>query len=206
MGSFRPGTRVRFWTPRYTNRPDIGPPLPLRLLSGIAIFSVVGTLFYSVSEILSSLGSWGLGAFDYLYIALLHFILPLAAAYTISGNYPISRFVVSAYCLTLAGATVLGRSVLGQLAVDSAMVAALVPGALVVFLAWLFLAPRPRVYYLLIAGKPVPESLHAAGASLKESQWLSHRVRHALDQILDYMEIVTMVGFIVAVILVVVFL
>ncbi|MEM1176613.1 MAG: hypothetical protein AAGA33_03035 [Pseudomonadota bacterium] len=206
MGIFRPGTRVRFWTPRYTNRPDIGPPLPLRIVSGLSILSVVGTLLYAVFETLSTLESWGLSAFDALYIAVLHFLLPLAAAYTLSGNYPISRLVVSLYCLTLAGATATGRGMLGALAADSTLLAILVPGLLVSFVAWLFLAPGPRAYYLMVAGRDVPEPLRSAAASLKESRWLSERVRHALDRLLDYLELFTMIGFIVTVILVVAFL
>ena len=206
MGTRRPGTIVRFWNPRFTNQPDIGPPLLLRLVSGLAILSVAGTLLYAVFTTLSAIGVAGLTSTQSLYVAVLHFILPLVAAYTISNNYPASRVVLVVYSLVLMTATLLGIGVLGQLAAKQAVIAIGLPALFTGFVFWLYLGRKPKVYYWLIAGKPVPEDLHDVAESLREDKWLDPRVRDAMNRILDNLEIITMIGFIVIVLLALVFL
>ena len=206
MGTRRPGTIIRFWNPRFTNQPDIGPPLLLRLVSGLAILSVVGTLLYAVSTTLSAVGAAGLTSNQSLYVAVLHLVLPLVAAYTISNNYPVSRSVLVVYSLVLTAATVLGVGVLGQLAAKQPVIAVGVPAAFTGFVFWLFLGRKLKVYYWLIAGKPVPDEFRDAAEALREDRWLNPRVRDTMNRILDKLEIITMVSFIVIVLLAVVFL
>ncbi len=205
MGTRRPGTTIRFWNPRFTNQPDIGPPLLLRLVSGLAILSVVGTLLFAVFTTLSAVGVADLTSTQSLYVAVLHFVLPLVAAYTISNNYPISRLVVVVYSVMLTAATLLGIGLLGQLARQQPIIAVGVPAMFTALVFWLYLGRRPTVYYRLIAGKSVPDELRDVAESLREDKWLNPRVRDRMNRLLDKLEIITMVSFIVIVLLAVIF-
>ena len=206
MSTHRPGTKIRFWNPRHTNRPDIGPPLLLRLVSGLAILSVAGSLLYAVQQTLSTIGLSSPRSIDSIYVAVLHFILPLLAAYTISNNYPVSRSVLVVYTLVLTVATLLGIGVLGQLAAQQAIIAIGLPAMFTGFIFWLYLGRKAKVYYWLIAGKPVPDEYCDVAEALREDRWLNPRVREASNRVLDNLEIITMIGFILLVLLAFVFL
>lgn len=159
MGYMRPGTKVRFWTPRVKNKPSVDPPGMLKIVAALSILSVVGVLVYAAALTITSTSSVGLKTEVALYIALLHFLLPLGIAYTISTNSPLSRTLITAYSAILYCATLLGKGYLGRLQTDTNVKLVVATGLLVVIVVWLFRSPKMRVYYALISGSALPGDL-----------------------------------------------
>lgn len=195
----RPGTKVRFFSPRFTNRPEVEPPGLLRLLGATSILSVVGFLVYAVAQNLTRTGT-GAGGPEMAYVATLHFVLPLAAFYSITTNSRLSRIVITIYALTLGAATISGRGILGELPIDPAYRIAITAGALLITFAWLFGSPRIRYYYAALSDKPIPPDLASRESELQPKNWLSPKVRSAVVACLDYIETIVLLGFIVVVI------
>ena len=70
----RPDTKVRLWSPKFTNRPDVEPPALLKLVGAISVFSAAASLVYAVFATLNFAGPVGAEA---AYVAVLHFVLPV---------------------------------------------------------------------------------------------------------------------------------
>ena len=98
MPHMRPGTIIKFWSPRFENRPDVEPPALLKLVGALSIFSVVGVLVYAVARQLAVGGSAGVVGVEAMYVALLHFVMPFGVFYAINMNSP---YTVSYTHLTL---------------------------------------------------------------------------------------------------------
>lgn len=195
----RPGTKVRLWSPKFTNRPDVEPPALLKLAGAISIFSAVGALIYAIAIALGGSGSFEPTGAEALYVAVLHFVFPVCVFYMISVNSPLSRFVIGFYIVILGLATIAGRGFLGDLPISETtrIVASIAVMASVLY--WLFGSPKMRFYYATIANRPVPDDLLARAGELRGGISLSPRVRTAIEWIIDRMETVVLLGLIVVV-------
>lgn len=196
----RPGTKLPFWSPRFKHKPAVEPPGLLRLVSGLCIFSIVGVLGYAVAAGLGILGFSAPSRIDALYIAVLHFLLPLSIAYTVSTNSPASRFLISVYVIVLFVATVTGRGYLATLGNNATLRIIIAAGALVLLLTWFFRSPRMRIYYILLQDQPIPADLEDRAYELAATSSLSPRTKRLMEWLTGHLEIVVMLGFIVLVI------
>ena len=199
MTLMRSGVKVRLWSPRFKNQPHIHPPGLLRVVSVLSIFSIIGVLCYSVAIATTAPGS-GPEPVDAAYIAVLHFALPLAIAYTISGNYRSSRILIAIYVATQYVATILGVGFLGQL--GAAMSIRFIVATVIVFLLgnWLFFSPKMRFYYAKISGQPVPLDLAGREEELAGHAWLSPQKSATLEWFADNLETAVLLGFVAVVI------
>ena len=199
MGLFRPGTKVRFWTPGFKNQPSVEPPASLRLVSALSICSVVGVLIYAVVVALRvdvSSVSAELAA----YVAVLHFLLPTGIAYAIATNSPMSRPLILVYLLLLGGATAAGLGYLGSFPVPASIRIPISGAAFVLVTLWLYRSPGMRVFYAVLADKPVPPALATRSEDIIESNKIDPRLRATIDWVSDHLETVVLLGFIVVVI------
>ena len=201
MSLMRPGTKIPFWTPKFTNRADVSPPLLLRLIAGIGLFSVAGVLIYGVALALDHTGSSIASAAEGLYIAILHCLLPIGISYAIFANSPWSRPLLAAYVLILSTATALGRGLLGSLTDETAVRVSVVVFAAGTTLYWLFRNPRMRVYFALIAGRPVPPELHERAEEFNVTNGFGARARLAIERFVESVELLILLGFIATVFL-----
>lgn len=192
----RPGTKIRLWSPKFTNRPEVEPPALLKLAGALSVFSAAASLVYAVFATLNSAEPVGAEA---AYIAVLHFVLPVCIFYTINVNSPLSRFAIGLYVITLSAATVLGKGFLGNLPIaETTRVVASAVGVVVILL-WLFVSPKMRFYYSVIAGRPISEELGARAEELRGGVNLSPGVRTVLEWFVDRMETAVLLGFIAVV-------
>ena len=197
-GSMRPGVRIPFWSHRFKHKPDVDAPALLRLVAALSMISIVGTLLYAVFEALSATGSSLYSESGMLYIALLHFVLPFVVLYTISTNSWLSRPFIALYNLILYGATITGHGVLGTIEVSETLRFAVASTFLLAIFIWLYASPTMRVYYSVISGKPIPEGLEGYQSRLVAGRSLSPKWRGRVEWLLEHMETLVMVGFIIA--------
>jgi len=191
----RPGTIIKFWSPRFENRPDVEPPALLKLVGALSIFSVVGALVYAVAQQMAVGGSAEVVGVEALYVAVLHFVMPFGVFYTINMNSPLSRLIIAVYTLVLSAATIAGKGFLGSLPVDDSLrLYATLAVALPVF-GWLYGSPKMRFYYLTISGKPLPPELEARADQLRGGPLLGPRSRSILEWFVDNMETAVLMGF-----------
>ena len=195
----RPGVKIPFWSHRFKHEGDVDAPALLRLVAVLSMISVVGTLIYGVVQALSATGSSFVGAErEMLYVALLHFVLPFVVLYTISTNSWLSRPFIALYNLILYGATITGHGVLGSIDVSETLRFAIASALLLAVLLWLYASPTMRVYYAVIGGKPIPEGLEHKQERLVAGGSLSQKWRWRMEWLLEHMETLVMVGFIIA--------
>ena len=199
MPSMRPGTKVKLWSPKFTNRPDVEPPALLKFVGALSVFSAVGVLVYAVAKTLAMGGASEPAGIDAIYVAVLHFVMPIGVFYTINVNSPLSRYIVGIYSLTLFLATVTGRGLLGNLPVDEATRLVISIAVLLSIVYWLFASPKMRFYYATIANRPIPEDLVHRAEDLRGGISLNPKVRVALEWVIDRMETAVLLGFIAAV-------
>jgi len=197
----RPGTIIKFWSPRFENRPDVEPPVLLKLVGGLSMFSVVGTLVYAVAVSMGDTGTYEPTGIEALYIAVLHFVLPFGVFYSINMNSPLSRPIIAVYTLVLSAATIAGEGFLGNLLSDDSLRLYAALAVAVPVLAWLFASPKMRFYYATISGKPLPPALEARANELRGGPWLSPRGRAVLEWFVDHMETLVLLGFIALVLI-----
>ncbi len=199
MTSMRPGTKIKFWSPKFSNRPDVEPPALLKLTGAVSVFSAVGVLVYAVAMSLvigDSVEPLGVAA---LYVAVLHFVLPICTFYTINVNSPLSRFAIGFYIVILGVATISGKGVLGNLPIpeNTRVIASVAVMATVI--GWLFASPKMRYYYATISGRPVDDELLARSDELQGGVSLSPKARAILEWIIDRLETAVLLGFIAVV-------
>ena len=199
MTGMRPGVKIRFWSPKFTNRPDIEPPALLKVVGTFSILSAFGFLVYAVAIVIVSYGTHEPDLVQGLYVAGLHFVLPIGVFYTVFVNSPLSRWLIGLHVVTLGAATMMGEGFLGQLQIaeNTRIVGSVV--VMTVVLAWLFGSPKMRFYYALISGRPVPEDLRSRADELRGGLALNPKVRAVLEWIIDRLEVAVMLGFIVLV-------
>lgn len=195
----RPGTKVRFWTPRFKNKPDVEPPGLLRLASALSICSVVGFLVYSVAMVVATPGT-SFEPATAAYVVLVHFLLPLGISYSVATNSLLSQYLLLAYIVILSVATMAGWGYFGELRIAAAVRAAVSTSIFLLLFWWLFRNDRMRYYYALIADRPVPDDLRSRSAELAGRNWLSPRTKAVLEWFADNLELAVMLGFIVVVI------
>ncbi len=193
----RPGVKFKLWSPKFTNRPDIEPPALLKFVGTFSVLSAFGFLVFAVAIVIVPYGTshepdW----VEALYVATLHFILPIGVFYTVMVNSPLSRYMIAIHIVTLTVATIAGRGYLGQLPVsdDTRVIAS--AAIMTIVLAWLFGSPKMRFYYAVISGKPVPEDLRSRVDELRGGVLLHPKVRAMLEWVIDRLEIAVMLGFI----------
>jgi len=191
----RPGTKVKMWSPRYKNRPEVEPPGLLKAIGAFSVLSIVGVLIYTVTQSLAGVEKRG---FEAAYVAVLHFVLPFGVFYTISANSPLSRLAIAAYALILSSATVAGKGYLGSLQFAESHKVIVIAASLFALFAWLFGSPKMRFYYTSISNKPMPLDLAVRAEDLHGGNWLSSKAREKLSWFLDNLETLVLVGFILA--------
>lgn len=196
MDHMRPGVKVRLWTGGFTSHASIDPPWLLKLVAVLAILSMVGTLVYMVAIMLSSGSGDGLANEAAIYIAVLHFLLPITVLYTVTTNAPISRFLILVYFITLYVATVLGKGFLGGLDVDESLRLIVASFMLFAIVLWLFAGPKMRFYYAMISGKPIPEDLESRAATFMDDSKLNPKTRAAIDWVADHVETIALLAMI----------
>ncbi len=196
----RPGVKIPFGPPGFKNRPDVEPPGFLRVVAALSILSVVGTVVYSVFASLSGIGMSEIDPEKGIYVAVLHFLLPISVAISIGSNSHLSRFLISAYVLVLGIATFMGRGFLGELIPADGPRGALSIAVMTATIAWLFTSSKSRYYYLLIAGKDMPNDIIGRDDELAGKNWLSTRTRSTITWIVDHLETVVLLGFVAVVI------
>lgn len=195
MTHMRPGQRIRFWSPKFLNEPDVAAPGLLRLLAGVGMFSVAGVPMYAVA--LAVTGT-DIDNAEAAYVAVVHFVLPLGLFYAVNANSPLSRPIVAVYFLILGVATYLGKGFLGHIAIDQVITQAATIVILPVVLLWLYATPKMRVYYALIRGRDIPFELEERRNDLTTTDWLGPRSKAMLSAVLDNMETIVLMGFILA--------
>lgn len=199
MTGMRPGTKVRLWSPKFTNRPDVEPPALLKLAGALSVFSAVGVMVYSVATTLAGPGASESVGGEALYIAVLHFVVPVCIFYTINVNSPLSRFAIGLYVVALGLGTIAGRGFLGNLGIPETARAL---GSVLVMATvcwWLFRSPKMRFYYATIAHRSIPEELTSRADELQGGMNLSPRARAMLEWIVDRTETAVLLGFIAVV-------
>jgi len=197
----RPGVKFKLRKFGFKNKPSVDPPGLLRLVAVLSIFSVVGVLVYSVFQTTTGMEFSGMATEKAAYIAMLHFILPFCVFYAVSTNSVLSRILIVVYLLILYFATIAGKGYLGELSIDSEAKLVVTTAALFLILAWLFRSPKMRLYYALIADKPVPEDLEARASELIGMNRLSPKNRATVEWLIDHVENIILLGFIVVVII-----
>jgi len=204
MSLMRPGVKIKLWKFGAKNKSHVHPPGLLRLVAALSILSTVGVLVYSVFQATTWIGYTGMAAEKAAYIAMLHFVLPFCVFYAVSTNRVstnsiLSRFLIAAYSLVLYVATISGKGFLGELSADSETGLVIASAAILLILVWLFRSPKMRLYYVLIAGKPVPEDLKYRASELVGGNRLSAKNRARVEWIIDNVETAIIFGFIIVV-------
>lgn len=198
MYHMRPGIKIPFWSHRFKNKQDVDAPALLRLVAALSMASIVGTLIYSVFHALATTDFYGSGSYEPLYIALLHFVLPFMVLYTISTNSWLSRSFIALYNLILYVATISGHGVLGSIDVSEVLKISVSSAFFIAVLLWLYASPTMRVYYAVISGRPIPEGLEHKQKQLVAGRSLSPKWRGRVEWLLENLETLVMVGFIIA--------
>ena len=193
----RPGTKVKMWSPRFKNRPEVEPPGLLKAVGALSILSVVGVLVYAVAQSVTGTETLGVEA---AYVAMLHFVLPFGVFYAISANSPLSRLAIAAYAVILCSEAVVGKGFLGALQIDESRKIMFAAGILLSVFAWLYGSPKMRFYYTAIASKLMPADLASRAAELHGGNWLGPKARENLAWILGHLETIVLLGFIVVVV------
>ena len=200
MAGMRPGVRFKLWSPKFTNRPDIEPPALLQFLGTFSILSAFGFLVFAVAIVIVPYGTnFEPEPLEALYVATLHFILPIGIFYTVMVNSPLSRWVISIHTVVLGAATIAGEGFLGQLEISETTRISASGAIMAIVLGWLYGSPKMRFYYAVISGKPIPEDLRSRADELRGGVRLNSRFRAALEWFIDRVEIAVMLGFIILV-------
>ena len=188
------GTKIKLWTGGYTNRPAVDPPWLLKIVAVLAFLSVIGALIYIVLETIRGPGSAGISTETAIYVVSLHFVVPITVFYSVTTNSRASRFLILGYGITLYVSTISNKGFLGGLKIDASIRDIVATVVLLSVVGWLFLSPKMRVYYALIAGKEVPVELESRAASFVEASKLNPRVRATLDWLADHLETTVLLG------------
>ena len=191
----RPGTKVRLWSPKFSHRPDVEPPAMLRFVAALSVFSVVGVLVYSIAVALA-VGGGGIAPLQALYVAVLHFVLPVGVFYTVNVNSSLSRPIISVYAVVLSTMTSTGHGVLGKIDADPPTRIAICAAVCIAVLSWLYGSPRMRFYYASLTGKGIPDDLVGREKDLVGGVRLPARLRRFLEWFVDHGETLVLVGFI----------
>ena len=163
--------------------------------------SIAGSLVYAALTAVVGAATFNeLDADKAMYIAALHFILPLGVVYTVSTNSPPSRVLIGTYFLILSAATLLGKGVLGEWPIDPNIKGGATLFCLAAIMFWLLRSPKMRYYYALIAGHPIPEDLVTRSNELEGRNWITPRARMTIEWLADRLETFVIVGFIAVVV------
>lgn len=199
MGLFRPETRIRFWTPKFKHAPDVRPPGILILVSVLCILSVIGTLLFATFRTLT-IGfqpTWA----ESVIIAAIHFLLPIAIAYTVFTNSHLSRPLVLIYGFALTASLFFGIGYFSPAVEDGAFSRIAILASLAIVVAWLYLSPKMRIYYALLRERPLPSKLAQRAIDYVETPWPGRRASEVLNWISEHLETVVLIGLIVTVLL-----
>ena len=196
MNNMRPGQRIKFWSPKFLNQPDVSAPGMLRIIAGIAMLSVAAVPFYAVVVALSGREVYSGEA---IYIATVHFVLPFALFYSVNANSPLSRPIAAIYALVVGGMTVAGKGFLGQLPVNEGLRTTVAMAVVVTILVWLAHSPKMRAYYALLRGDEIPFELEERQDELTTTDWMGPRAKALLSSILEHLETVVLLAFIAVV-------
>lgn len=165
----------------------------------MSIISIIGVLVYAIATSITGTRT-NPDAQAAAYVAVLHFLIPLSIAYTISGNHPLSRPLIAVYIVILSVATLAGFGFLGELEIDDSRKTIGTAAVLAATFAWLFRSPKMRFYYALISTKPIPADLRDRAAELAGRTWLSPKKSATIEWVAEHLENVVLLGFIAVVI------
>lgn len=195
----RPGIKVKLLKFGFKYKASVDPPGSLRFVAALSIFSVVGALVYSIFQSTAEISISAMATEKSAYVAVLHFVLPFCVFYSISTNSVLSRMLIVIYLLILYFATIGGKGVLGELPLEPETRLVVASAILLLVLAWLFRSPKMRLYYALIADKPVPKDLESRASDLLTRNRLSPKNRARVEWLIDNLETLILLGFIFAV-------
>ncbi len=162
----RPAGKVPLWTGGLINSPGVNPPGFLRFVLILCLSSLIGTLVYGVLAILGHFPFDSMSPAEVLALMVVVFLFPFTILYTITVNSPLSRLLLTANFLASVGFLAWLQGSWFSL-VSNPYLAAIC--TFVLFsLAWLYGSTRARVYYTLIANKPVsPKHRHIVDELVK---------------------------------------
>ena len=199
MGLWRPATKIRFWTPKTKQSPGVRPPGLLSLFSVLCILSVIGTLVYSVFRTIGT--GYDPEPPEALIVAVTHFLLPIAIAYSVFTNSHLSRPLILIYSVALALSLFFGFGYIVPVLNVGLLSGIVVFGALVLIVVWLFASPKMRIYYALLRGRPLPQRLAKRAIEHVENPWPGRKATEVLEWITDHLETIVLVGLIATVVL-----
>jgi hypothetical protein len=123
----------------------------------MCILSVTGTLIYGVAVQLRT--SANVAVVEMVYVAVLHFLLPLLIAWSIAVNRQFSRPLLALYTLVVAFEVFFRiRAQTWSQPNQTYAWLGLATVMLLVFV-WLYGTLRMRIYYALISGRALPDDL-----------------------------------------------
>ena len=182
----RPGVTIKFWAARFTNRPDVEPPLALTLVAVLCICALTVWLAIAISfhppDMFDTWRNWGIPA------ALC--VLPLLVSWTILSNYPISRWLMLAYYGSAALAYFDWRGVEPPWSEQDAAPMSLAIAGFALLVYWLFRSKRMRFYYAQIRHRPIPDDLAEEAAYLVRSSRLTPRALKIVESLADRLELI----------------
>ena len=189
MTHMRPGTKVPFWSPHFKNAPSVEPPGLLKLFSVTSILSIVGVLVYATARTLSVTQGTGVDGTHAIFIALFHVVLPVCIIYSVATNSPLSRILITLYCVILYFTTVAGYGITGSFSPSVATRAITATVLLIAVLIWLYRSPKMRVYYALVSNTQVPDELEEHADEIIAPSRLEIALTRAEEVIEPYIEI-----------------
>ncbi len=186
----KPAGKFKLWTGGFINKPSVSPPGTLRIVFLLCIISFVGTLWYSIVEILSVGGSSGASPASDAFLGFFHLVLPLAIAVSICTNHPSSRILILAYVTTLYVVTLTGDRLPRFVSATTTNDVIITTIAFLGVVVWLYRSRRMRYYYAIIQDHPVPQDLADQADDLSGNAWLSEKLRKRLNWLADNLELI----------------
>jgi hypothetical protein len=170
--------------------PEVEPPGLLKLVAIFSIFSVVGVLIYAVALALNGSVGASPNPSDAIFVAIVHFVMPLGAIYTVATNSPLSRIVIMVYVLLMYGTAIAGIGFLGSLQIEFGVKAAVATACLLAVLYWLFGNLKMRVYYAVISGSELPGDLTQSAEEILAPSVIERHLSRIGDKVGPIAEIV----------------
>ncbi|MDX1515986.1 MAG: hypothetical protein R3288_04055 [Woeseiaceae bacterium] len=197
----RPSVKIPLRTVQPVNAPFVTPPLALRGLAILCLASVPGFLVFAVAQKLTVGFSGGATAWDLVVTSVSFFVLPVAVAYTISVNRPISRLLIAGYAGLMSYHAIAWASEQGWARDEGWLIGATVLSACFMFLFWLFRSNKNRVYFALISGRALPGDIDNAGDELLVASKLEVGLDRLSEALAPYAEFVLVLVVLAAVVL-----
>ncbi len=192
-----PGGKFKLWSPRYTNKPDIGPPASLKAVAIMCIVVVGWSMWHAV--VLELTYPSGIGEFESLVFAILSFLFPVVVSWSIISNLAASRFLIVAYYIGFVGLRVSQTLISSPSAEHSITLIMAALFGLAALSFWLFRSRRMRFYYSIISGRPLTPDLADDAENLLPNPVVTGKARKIIDRFVDSLETFALIAVIVVV-------